>query len=358
VEKTICYLSRYEAMQGHQVTVFNLTDKPVLEIGDGVRVENFKPIFKGWLIPAELKRAIAGLNPDVIHLHSVYVPSNAAVARFARSIDIPYITTPNGNLSPLLLKRRPWLKQPYKLLFELPMQNKATFVHAINDFDDIRSYGVKSPIVSAPNGMEIDDGPMPADYFSEKFPKFSHLKRILFLGRLDVEQKGLDLLIESYAKLDDSQSVLILAGTSWKNGLERLEGLAEKLNIRQRIVFYGGVFGEEKRSLLRHSDYFIHTSRWEAGIPFSVLEGLAAGLPTMVTPGADPKGLVSQSNAGINVKSDVDSITVGLRELLSLDSETLKNSSIAARNLVHSTFSWEQIAKTIVTACSTHRPRH
>lgn len=352
VEKTIFYLARYQAKMGHDVAVINLTNKPVLEIGSGVHVENFKSICGGWIIPRALKDAIIRLRPDVIHLHSAYVPSNAAVGRFARIESIPYVTTPNGNLSPLLLKRRAWLKIPYKRLFELPLQNRSAFVHAINDSADIRSYGVKSPIISAPNGMEIDDRPMPDDIFAMKFPEFAGATRVLYLGRLDVEQKGLDLLIESYARLEGSNTVLILAGTSWKNGRDRLELLAEKLHVRRRIVFYGGAFGEEKRSLLKHADFFVHTSRWEAGIPFSVLEGLAAGLPTLVTLGADPAGLVAHNMAGINVDPDSNSIAAALGHLLALYPESRKVYSIAAQELIRSQFSWERIAKTIVEGYS------
>lgn len=347
VEKTICYMARYQAKQGHHVTVLNLTDKSVIEIGDDVQVLNQKPLCRGWLLSLETKRTIEDLKPEVIHLHSAYVPSNAAVGRLARSLGIPYAITPNGNLSSKLLKRRSWQKKPYRYLFELPLQNKAIFVHAINDIEEIRAYGVTSKIISAPNGMELDEKPKPNDVFIEKFPAFHDKRRILFLGRLDVEQKGLDLLIESYARLNDESSILILAGTSWKDGRERLQALAEKLGIDQRIIFYGGVFGEEKRSLLRHADYFIHTSRWEAGIPFSVLEGLAAGLPSLATPGADPTGLISASKAGINVEQSIESIESGLRELLDLDTKTLEENSIAALNLVRSNFSWEKIVATI-----------
>lgn len=344
VEKTICYLARYQSKIGHSVTIFNMTHKPVLEIGDGVQVLNFDPVFSGWRISSKLKSAIIGLSPDVIHLHSAYVPSNAAVARFSRRNHITYVTTPNGNLSPLLLKRKPWLKLPYKYFFELPLHQGAAFVHSINDKDDIRKYGVTIPMIIAPNGMELDELPMPDDVFLQKYPQYSGKKRILFLGRLDVEQKGLDLLIESYAKLNPDQAVLILAGASWKDGRERLEELAIRTGIRKKVVFWGSIFGEDKRSMLKHADFFIHTSRWEAGIPFSVLEGLAAGLPVIATCGADPTSKISNVGAGLNPEMEVSAIAEGINTMLKLETDQISQMSQRAKKLVGEQFSWTKIA--------------
>lgn len=347
VEKTICYLSRYQSKLGNSVTVFNLTDKPLLEIGDGVHVQNFKTVWRGWRISNELKSAILEHAPDVIHLHSAYVPSNCAVTRHVRRNHISYVTTPNGNLSPLLLNRKPWFKVPYKYLFELPLHQGAAFIHSINDRDDIRKYGVSVPMVIATNGMELDESPMPEDVFLKKFPHLVGKKRILFLGRLDVEQKGLDLLLESFAKLITEQAVLILAGMSWKNGRERLEEQATKLGVGEKVVFWGGIFGEEKRSILRHADFFVHTSRWEAGIPFSVLEALAAGLPALATKGADPNSRISEVGAGINPQMETTAIAAGLHDMLNLNEADKDTLSKHARKLIEEEFSWGEAAATI-----------
>jgi glycosyltransferase involved in cell wall biosynthesis len=354
VEKTICYLARYQAKLGHSVNVFNMTEKPVLEVGDCVKVANFNPTLRGWRISSELKSAILDLAPDVIHFHSAYVPSNAAVARFAYSKKISYVTTPNGNLSPLLLKRKPWFKIPYKYIFELPMHQRAAFIHSINDKDDIRRYGVTIPMIIAPNGMELDDTPMPEDYFSLKHPEHSGKKRILFLGRLDVEQKGLDILIEGFAKLNPQKAVLILAGASWKDGYERLKESSIKKGVADRIVFWGGIFGDEKCSMFRHADFFVHTSRWEAGIPFSVLEALAAGLPVLATKGADPALRISKEGAGINPVMHINAIAEGLGEMLNLNNEQQCSMGSKGRDLVKNEFSWEKIAETICEGYKKH----
>ncbi len=105
---------------------------------------------------------------------------------------------------------------------------------------------------------------------------------LLFLGRLDVRVKGLDLLVEAFSCLPVDRFRLVLAGPDWQGGRARLEQLAEQLGCRNRIHFPGPVYGGEKWSLLRMADLFVSPSRWDA---FSIAqaEALTLGLPLVTS---------------------------------------------------------------------------
>jgi len=105
---------------------------------------------------------------------------------------------------------------------------------------------------------------------------------LVFLGRLDVRVKGLDLLVEAFSCLPADRFRLVMAGPDWKGGKARLEQLAERLGCRNRIHFPGPVYGGEKWSLLRMADLFVSPSRWDA---FSIAhaEALALGLPLVTS---------------------------------------------------------------------------
>jgi len=103
---------------------------------------------------------------------------------------------------------------------------------------------------------------------------------LVFLGRLDVWVKGLDLVVEAFSCLPSERFRLVVAGPDWEGGKAKLEQQAQSLGCRNRIHFVGPVFGEKKWSLLRMADLFVSPSRWEA---FSVAhaEALALGLPVV-----------------------------------------------------------------------------
>ena len=105
---------------------------------------------------------------------------------------------------------------------------------------------------------------------------------LVFLGRLDVRVKGLDLLVEAFSCLPADRFRLVMAGPDWKGGKARLEQLAERLGCRNRIHFPGPVYGGEKWSLLRMAVLFVSPSRWDA---FSIAhaEALALGLPLVTS---------------------------------------------------------------------------
>jgi glycosyltransferase involved in cell wall biosynthesis len=105
---------------------------------------------------------------------------------------------------------------------------------------------------------------------------------LVFLGRLDVHVKGLDLLVEAFSCLPSDRFRLMLIGPDWNEGRAELEHLARRFGCRDRIHFTGAVYGDKKWSLLRMADVFVSPSRWEA---FSIAqaEAMAIGLPVVTS---------------------------------------------------------------------------
>ena len=139
-----------------------------------------------------------------------------------------------------------------------------------------------------------------------------------------------------HAGSDDA--ALVLVGPNWRGGQDRLEALARTLGITGSVSFAGPASGTEKWSLLTAADLFVHPSRWEAGIPFAVLEALLAGRPVLLTRAADPDGLVERYGAGFVTVPRPDSIAKGLIEVSRLDPVRLQELSWAARRLVDREF--------------------
>jgi glycosyltransferase involved in cell wall biosynthesis len=105
---------------------------------------------------------------------------------------------------------------------------------------------------------------------------------LLFLGRMDVWVKGLDLLVEAFSCLPPDRFRLVMVGPDWQGGRAELERLADRFGCRDRIRFLGPIYGEKKWSLFRMADVFVSPSRWEA---FSIAqaEAMAVGLPVVTS---------------------------------------------------------------------------
>lgn len=105
---------------------------------------------------------------------------------------------------------------------------------------------------------------------------------VLFLGRLDVNIKGLDLLIEAFSYLPADRFHLVLAGPDWRGGQEKLSKMAQRFNCRDRVSFPGPKYGDAKWSLLKMADIFVSPSRFEA-FNISQTEAMACGVPVVTS---------------------------------------------------------------------------
>ena len=105
-------------------------------------------------------------------------------------------------------------------------------------------------------------------------------------GRL-TEQKGFDLLLKMFAKLQNGAQLKILGDGPLDSSLREQ---AKRLSISDRVQFLG--FQENPWSHYAAADAFVMPSRWE-GMPNAALEALACGTPVIATPEAG--GLIEVS---------------------------------------------------------------
>jgi glycosyltransferase involved in cell wall biosynthesis len=121
--------------------------------------------------------------------------------------------------------------------------------------------------------------------------------RLVYVGRL-VRAKGLFELVEALAQLKRSgrEFTLCIAG----NGPDRDEliAAAERADLRDRVRFLGGVFAAAKGRLWLESDLFVLPSHME-GLPYSLLEAMAAGCVPITTPVAAIPDVVRNGEHGL-----------------------------------------------------------
>lgn len=354
VDRSIVQFARHQARLGHEVKLMGITHKDPYPV-DGVDSVTSPPGITPFFPSRETRAEILRGQPDLLHLHGAYVPIYPGIAQFARKVGLPYVITPHGNYSPLLLKRQPLVKKLYRRFMELPMAERALFVHAIADEKEIRAYGVNGPVVSAVNGMELSSEANNRDRVSiRKSQQLPGDARIfLFLGRLDVPQKGLDLMLAGFASFLERLEVrkkahLVMAGPAWDGSDEKLARLAGELGMADSVSFPGGVFGEDKKDLIACCDFFVHPSRWEAGVPFAVLEALAQGKQCLVSSVVDRDGALKRAGVCQVAELDEDDIAVVLGSMFRQSEDELSRRAVMAREIIREKFSGERAAQTLV----------
>jgi len=110
-------------------------------------------------------------------------------------------------------------------------------------------------------------------------------KVIMFVGRL-VKVKGVDILLRAFARLNRPDAVLVIVGDGPER--ENLEHFVTDLGISDRVIFTG--WRNDASKLVSIADVFVLPSLSE-GLPQSLLEALAHGVPCIVSDIPQLKGL-------------------------------------------------------------------
>jgi len=132
----------------------------------------------------------------------------------------------------------------------------------------VRAANARASIAVIPNGI---DRPPAADI------DYGAGGHILFLGRIDVRQKGLDLLLAAVSA--DLALPVVIAGAGTPQEESRLRALAST-SPRDRVRVIGRVEGARKEELLRTCAFMVVPSRYET-FCLSALEALAHGKPVV-----------------------------------------------------------------------------
>lgn len=340
VNKTIYNLSAALAARGEDVTLFALTDKSCTV--PGVTTQAFTPPRLPFKLPPDLFEAIKRLEPDVTHLHSVYTPANTRLAQFLKQHNLPYVVRPAGGLSSVseaeVSGGKKWI---YKRLFEKRMLNQALFVHSVGDTAQLKHYGVTAPICETTKGVETHDTAASKASFEATYPLAKDRLVFTFIGRLDPFHKGLDVLLDGFP--DAVDCCLVLTGPSHKGSRAALVQQAARRGLTN-VVFTGGLYGEDKQALLAATDVFVHTSRWEGGVPYSVLEAAAHALPALLTPEADATRKIVAADACVEVELSAEQVRLGVDRFRQMAPAERCAMGARAQSLVDARFSWAKMA--------------
>ena len=291
---------------------------------------------KGWgrmRAPVGLERILDG--QDLLVLHSGWVYHNLQAARSAARAGVPYVLMPHGAYEPNVFKRRSTSKHVWWRIFEQGLVTRARAIHVFfeEQSDDLRQLGYTGPVVVAPTGMSIPD-------FTSPSARSSH---VLWMGRFDIETKGLDLLLHALASLHPRvRPRARLHGPDWRDGKQQTAQLVRELGLEDFVAIGPALYGTEKWEALRNCGLFVFPSRWDAH-SVMLLEAAAAGAPIVVTSTTPFGRYLAAQQAALLVEAMPQAIASGIARGCS--SEVGDECGIRASELVREKFSWPAVAE-------------
>ena len=335
--------------------------------------------------PALAKAMLAG-GLELVHQHALWMYPSVAVSAWHRATGLPYVVSPHGMLDAWALANSGWKKRIAAALFERGNLEGAACLHALCEAEarSMRAYGLRNPIAVVPNGVALPaQRGVQCSVFSVQPEK--EVRTLLFLGRLH-PKKGLPEAVRAWAEVAKGTDVgwrLVIAGWDQGGHEAELKKLCGELGLRwadvpaaaltensklntenSSVVFAGPAFGETKEALLRSADAFILPSLSE-GLPMSVLEAWAYGLPVLMTEECNlPEGFAAeaairigapgcadQRTKGPEVRDQISEpkgqtvgIATGMRRIMEMTEEERVAMGARGRALVEERFTWPKVA--------------
>lgn len=245
------------------------------------------------------------LQSDVAVFHSVYRIKFIPLYLLLRLKRIPYIIVSHGGLARPAINKGKLKKKLFKILFLDRFVKKSASLCFTSDSEQANSAYPQHRFITVPNPISITN----YEYSVERQPK--NRLSLVFLSKIDVYYKGLDMLFDALESIRDQiQNKISFDFYGYGNSkdidinnipetekdviylIRRIKGLA-----MDGVSYKGPIFGLEKMEILKNSDIYVLTSRSEA-MPLSITESLSVGTPCLVSYGTNMGDMIEKAGGG------------------------------------------------------------
>lgn len=292
-ETMLVDIANVQASLGHKVTILIVNDivdeqllaklRPDINVIRMNRRQGDRPL----VMMARLNMFIMRLKPDIIHAHH---------HKFCRLVQV---------------RKRRLVFTVHTLNVEMKYAHGSHMV-AITDKvrDDILGRVCQADVCTIFNGIRT------ADIAVRPIGPFKDYFRIIQVANLLPAIKGQDLLIKALAILVnrgiENVDVSFIGGGDSKD----LQNLADSLGVASRVHFLGSRDRSYIYSTLCDYDAMCHPSRYE-GFGLTVAEGMAAGLPLILTRADGPWEVADGGRLCLSAENgDADSLADAIETLM------------------------------------------
>jgi glycosyltransferase involved in cell wall biosynthesis len=166
---------------------------------------------------------------------------------------------------------------------------------------------------------------------------------LLYFGRLDWFQKGLDVLLDATARLVRGHPALQLRIAGRGKDAARVNEAARRLGLGEHVQLLGPVSEDERRALFSGARVLLMPSRFE-GFGMVAAEAMAAGVPVVAAAAGSLPEVVAPPEGGVLVpREDPDALAAAAERLLA-DGDARAALSHSARRSAER-FRWDAVAR-------------
>lgn len=277
--------------------------------------------------------SLRGLSPHIVHDHGLWLYSNFRSGQFVRQGGFLRVVSPRGMLEKWSLNYARRKKLLAWHLYQKASLDAAQALHVTSEMErrSCEALGFHR-VVNIPNGVHLPEVP----------DRLQKSNTLLYIGRLH-PKKGLDNLLQAWARLSPGDWQLTIAGPSEKGYREHLAELIASLGLGQRAKLLDELNDAEKWEHFQTAKVAILPS-FSENFGITVAEALAAGTPVIATTGTPWSGL-NDHRCGWWVEPTVEALQMAISEALSADGNALSEMGQRGRQWVAEAFSWESIGR-------------
>jgi glycosyltransferase involved in cell wall biosynthesis len=194
-------------------------------------------------------------------------------------------------------------------------------------------------VETLPNGIDCQ----PYQRYNRSFAERDAPLRMIYIGRL-APGKGLLESIEALrlARARGVAARLVIAGGGAEEA--RLRQYVRDCGLSREVTFVGPAYGDLKARLLSQADVLLLPS-YSEGLPYSLLEAMAAGVVPVVTPVGAIPDVVAEGEHGLIVPPrDAEAIAAAIARLAN-DRIAVARMGAACRKRIAAAYSIERVAK-------------
>lgn len=289
----------------------------------------------------DIKCFFAKNHFDIVHTHGIWLMNTHFINNIVKKLGMRLIISPRGMLEKWAFNHKRIKKLIAWYLYQRKDLKNANAFHSTAESESItiRNNGFQQKIYSIPNGVYS-----PSLVFDKT--NLTKNKNVLFLSRIN-KKKGLDYLLEAWARVDAKDWTLQIAGNDDDGTINYIKERISKKDLFGRVELLGSLNEEKKAAAYLRAGLFILPSHSE-NFGIVVAEALSYGIPVITTTGCPWEDL-HKFDCGWWINLDVEEISKALSAYFSTSDDRKEELSMNAIRLVNSKFKWESIAKSFVS---------
>ncbi|HKA39373.1 MAG TPA: glycosyltransferase [Burkholderiales bacterium] len=302
--------------------------------------------YRTFALAPGLKRYVADYlahRPGLCLLNGMFHPSVYSMGRWLLRHGVPYVVVPHDPYDRAVFGTNAHLKWPYWYLFERRLLKRARAVQLLDAKHEacLRRLGIGTRVIETMNGVALDAVP-PESQLRWRVPEAP--VHLVFLGRIDAYNKGLDILLSALPHLTAvADARLTLQGPDWGDRA-RLERQAAEGTVAGGVTFLNADYGRPAPRIIAEHDVFCLPSRFE-GFGLAALEAMLAARVLLVSERAGIARHVAASGCGVVVEPTPAAVGQGLLALLQRRAEW-RAMGLAGRRYALDNLQWKSIAAT------------